>query len=192
MGNSTPLLLRALRVLQTDLQGAPEQLRAQLAQDRVAQARRGMHSLKGVAATVGANALSRVAAGIESQLTTDAPTPERAALIQQLQQAADATARAVHSALNHLQASLPQPPATSPPGPEGASAEQLAADLQALDTLLERSDMQALEAFAALRARYPASLPPTALAAMDQAMQALDFAAAQHHLTTLQTAAASA
>jgi hypothetical protein len=45
----------------------------------------------------------------------------------------------------------------------------------------------ALDAFAALRARYADSLPAKPLVAMGQAMEVLDFASALAHLETLQS-----
>jgi hypothetical protein len=137
---------------------------------------------------VGATPLSRIAAQVEDQLANSATTPLNPLLVEQFQQTVQATALAVRRALGQLEGNgKPQPHAVEHSPAPPLDTTQRTADLEALRQLLQHSDLMALDAFAALRARYADSLPAKPLVAMGQAMEVLDFASALAHLETLQS-----
>jgi HPt (histidine-containing phosphotransfer) domain-containing protein len=186
MGQNKALLVQALRGFASDLQDAPAQMEHLLAQGQLPAARRLAHTLKGVAATVGATAFARLAAQAEDHLASTEVVSSDDAPITSLQQAAQATAALVERALNQLyaqpEASLPDAEAMAPSPSDPA---RCTTELVALRRLLAHSDMLALEAFAALRARHANTLPADALQALEHAVTALDFETALVHVDTL-------
>ncbi|MBI5256319.1 MAG: PAS-domain containing protein [Burkholderiales bacterium] len=148
--------------------------------------RRG-HTLKGLAATVGATALSQQAAVFERQLAQRPlaePAAQALATLVQGVQAARAPLQRLHDTLQQaLDAADTQPAAHTAP-PDRAS---LNAELGLLARLLGDSDMQAMEVMDRLRARFAATLGPQ-LVALDEAIGQLDFEAAAVQCDQLQQA----
>jgi chemotaxis protein histidine kinase CheA len=157
-----------------------------LAQGQCQAARRLAHTLKGVAATVGATDFSRLAAQVEDHLATTAAVSPQDAPITSLQQAVLATAEKVERALNQLHAEPDAPvPETAAPDPSPSDPTQCTTELTSLRLLLAHSDMLALDAFTGLRARHASALPTDALEAVEHAMATLDFETALVHVDTL-------
>ena len=145
--------------------------------DRAAVARE-MHTLKGLAATLGATALARQAAELEATFKAPHSTSnEAAALAQTLAQlasgiaASDATFRAVADALD------PAQPVPSLP----LNKQRLLECLAELDALLLENNMRALDVFATLQREVGDAGEALAdpLNALDEALLRLDFAAAR-------------
>jgi len=171
MGSNTAMLTNALRSFANDLAQAPHTLRAHLAGSERAEAIRVVHTLKGLAATVGANGLSALAARIESRLASGSAPEEEQAMVRQLQTAIDATARALAPTLKRLEA----PAAVDGTHSElPLDADRFASGLQALRLLLLNADMLALDTFGELHAVQ--GVPRSAqMAALGQAINQLDF-----------------
>ena len=138
--------------------------------DRAAVARE-MHTLKGLAATLGATALARQAAELEATFKAPRSTSNEAATLAQLASgiaASDATFRAVADALD------PAQPVPSLP----LNKQRLLECLAELDALLLENNMRALDVFATLQREAGDALADP-LNALDEALLRLDFAAAR-------------
>ncbi|MCU0969486.1 MAG: response regulator, partial [Rubrivivax sp.] len=143
------------------------------------QVARAAHTLKGLAGTLGAGALSADAARHERALkAADGPWPEGREVLAELERVA--------AALDALAARL-QPAAADTPA--GIDRAQLAALLDELGALLRDSDMRALDVHAALVERFGAALGER-LQPLDASIGMLDFAAALPHVDALQAALA--
>lgn len=141
--------------------------------DRAAVARE-MHTLKGLAATLGATALARQAAELEATFKAPRSTSNEAATLAQLASgiaASDATFRAVADALD------PAQPVPSLP----LNKQRLLECLAELDALLLENNMRALDVFATLQREAGDAGDALAdpLNALDEALLRLDFAAAR-------------
>jgi HPt (histidine-containing phosphotransfer) domain-containing protein len=128
-----------------------------------------LHTLKGLAATLGADGLWQVAANAERALAAD-PSPAEAA--RQARSASDAIA-AVAAPLARLLAALQAEAASTVPEPPLAPAAWHRA-LGELAVLLENSDMRATDLMATLQQQDGRGLGPE-LQALDDAVGALDF-----------------
>jgi HPt (histidine-containing phosphotransfer) domain-containing protein len=135
-----------------------------------------LHTLKGLAATVGARHLAQVAAQLEKKVKQGVAQPEHDDLVRSLRSAIDALAVTLAPVLAIYRQD--QPKATGPTA-ELAPAEhvQLKQDLEALMRLLNNSDMVAMEVFAMLEQTFGAHLGD-ALEPLRLAMNDLDFATA--------------
>ncbi|MGI9134064.1 MAG: PAS domain S-box protein, partial [Rhodoferax sp.] len=173
MGGDATVLASVLKRFERDLRGVPEQVARHLQGGAVPEAVRALHTLKGLAATVGARHLAQVAADLEKQIKGTLSTPDCAALVQSLQAAVDATGAQLVIALQQFSVGSEAPA----PVDTGLDRAALAQDLRALCELLERFDMTAMEVHAQLRRNYGAALGPSA-EALDEAMASLEFAKA--------------
>ena len=136
-----------------------------------------MHSFKGLAGTLGAQALQRQAAEAEQACP---PVLPGGALPDWLIPLLDSMA-AAEAPLRALQAALTPPP--SSPGDAAAAplnVVRLHQDLQDLIKLLWRSDMNALDACAHLQTAH-AALDDDTLMPLNDAISRLDFASAIEH-----------
>jgi HPt (histidine-containing phosphotransfer) domain-containing protein len=154
-------------------------------------AARELHTLKGVAATLGVTRLATVASDGE-RLLKDAPTSRQAAAVLTQVRATITEARsalaALFEALDDGLQNAQAPASAIDPTPQ--SPEDRAALMDALVSLkhmLADSDMGAIEALAGLRAKFPAALGP-ALQLLDQAIGELDFETALRHCNHLLSA----
>ena len=171
LGGSTPILLDILQSFVDDLPQVPGRVAAALAAGAEQELGRLLHTLKGLASTVGARHLAQVVAQLEARSQSELSVPEHASFLRTLQTAAEASQRSLAEALARF-AEAARPPA----GDGGGALKDPAfrADVRALAALLARDDMQALEAYAALRKAYANDLG-TALDPLDQSMSALEF-----------------
>ncbi|WP_176256751.1 PAS domain S-box protein [Derxia lacustris] len=164
------------------LEALPTRLRQVAATGGAPAAARELHALKGLAATVGAEALAGAAADAERALHR-APAAGVAATLDDAIGIVVAALPALHALDRALGAAArPAPPAASLP------PARLHAMLQALSAQLAGADMAATDSAAALRQAYGAACP-AALPALDAAIGRLDFAAALGHCRALLAAA---
>ena len=174
LGGKLGIYERSLRSFVAELASAPAELQQHLDRTDAATARRLLHSIKGLAATLGATALSRIAADGENQLkTVDAETtlPDTVAR-------SSAAFLAAIPALDALAQALR--PAPAPAAPVRAPVPDLSAldaSLRELGALLENSDMAACDALSVLLQQAGAALTDT-LQPLADAVDALDFAVA--------------
>ena len=164
-------------VLQTfahDAALVPAQLQAQLEAGRNAEAARTLHTLKGLAATVGATALAQSAAAWEQSVKEGAEAAANAALSERLHATLAQTLAELQTTIDSY---------VPPPTVQDASVLQSPAspvareELDALRDMLLRSDMAAMDLFRQLEQRQGSSAVP-AWADLKFAMNALDFAKA--------------
>ncbi len=101
LGGNSDLYMRLLPTFLANVLGLPSQLRAELAQEDFAQLGQSLHSFKGLAGTMGQDAMASLVAQLEKQFLQD--PAQRHHTIQALCTALDAAA----PALQALQASLP-------------------------------------------------------------------------------------
>ena len=170
MGGDSAMLAAVLQTFARDMTVVPSTLQAHLDKNEFAEATRALHTLKGLAATVGARHLSQVAAALERQLKQVSADANTAELVQQLQVAVDATAHALLPVL--LQTAAVPEHAMIAGDAEGDVT--LLAELQALRELLEDSDMAALELHARIRQVHGPALGADA-DPLDAAMAELEF-----------------
>jgi CheY-like chemotaxis protein len=176
VGGNTQVYSKVLLAFAGDMGQVPDQLRNHLAAGDAPLAARELHTLKGLAATVGARHLAQVAAQLEKKVKQGVAQPEHDDLVRSLRSAIDALAVTLAPVLAIYRQD--QPKATGPTA-ELAPAEhvQLKQDLEALMRLLNNSDMVAMEVFAMLEQTYGAHLGD-ALEPLRLAMNDLDFATA--------------
>ena len=188
LGGKRQLYQRLLHNFASDLPHLPQRLRALLVQREDGEAAHAMHSLKGVAATLGAMRLSAVATSGEQQLSSGLPID---AALQTIAHACDAIGAAQPALAALLQTlrsendaadakpGVAAAPGSGVTGADGAPRDAaLRAALLALAELLRNSDMGALRAMDAMRREFAAHWG-AALIALDEATAALDFVRAQ-------------
>jgi HPt (histidine-containing phosphotransfer) domain-containing protein len=139
-------------------------------------ARRAMHTLKGLAATVGARHLSLVAAQLEKTLKADVAQSEHAAMLAQLQQAIDALSAKLTPLLGSYKATAGNTATSDAAKPMNRA--QFQCDLDVLCKLLEDANMLALTAHTAIQNNYGAQLG-TDFEPLNQAMLQFDFVSAR-------------
>lgn len=160
-------------VLQTfarDMAAVPSTLQALLDNGEVPEATRVLHTLKGLAATVGARHLSQVTAALERQLKQTPTETNAIALVQDLQAAVDATAHALVPVLQKTTPAL----ASAQPARSADADIALHAELQALCEMLEDSNMSAMELYARVRQAHGPGLGDN-FEALDKAIAELQF-----------------
>ncbi|MDT8992981.1 CHASE domain-containing protein [Curvibacter sp. APW13] len=177
MGHKQSVYTGLLRNFIGDVRGMGDELQALHAQGDASAAQRLLHTLKGLAATLGVTPLSRQAAGAEKQLRAQPEDPQAFshALVESMQQGiarAHTQLQALLQALESKQPSVKQAP--SPPRDD----TQLRALLQTMEQQLAESNMQALETMAQLESHWPAA-QADALMRLQAAVASLEFDAAR-------------
>ena len=190
MGGKAALYRQMLRGFIDDLARLPAELQASLTQGDAVAAARLLHTVKGVAATLGATDLAAAAGQAEKALAAATAAPGA-----REEEAATATAAAAAGAAAALQQARPafmalcqalQPDAEAPdPGPgAGFDPAALRQGLAQLAELLRNSDMGAMDAVAGLP--RPAAGPlDKRFRALDDAIAGLDFEPALRHCDEL-------
>lgn len=158
----------------TELSTLPERLRMTSAPGQSAAAIQLLHTARGLAATLGADALAHEA-GLAEQLLIDGPAPGEAdASMARTCAAIDAARPPLALLVEALSAAVQ---VASPVG-RGAASEadrrELRAGLATLAVQLEAGDMAATETVPLLLARY-AAVDATRLQALAASVSALDF-----------------
>ncbi|UTH72602.1 PAS domain S-box protein [Chromobacterium sp. IIBBL 290-4] len=170
-GGNLPIYLHTLRNFAQESQSLFDELAAPSPSGQPSPAARLLHTLKGLASTVGADQLALVAAELETLARQNA----KAELAPSLPRLSEALLQAIEAALSLAsQADVSQAAGTvqaetEPPG--------LSENLAHLQEMLDASSMDALPAFGQLRASYGTSFPDE-LAQLDEDIMKLDFSAA--------------
>ena len=187
LGGKVGVYRRMLARFEGELADLPAELQADMAQgDELAAARR-LHTLRGVAATLGVNDLAARAAQTEKQLAAGGKAADPRQSMAELGDAISAAARGLRGLLRAL---LPAPlPAqqTDGDGPAAAAATAtgalagavsdpaaLRSGLKTLSDLLRQSDMAALDTLAGLQRQHPQALGGR-LVQLDELVAGLDF-----------------
>jgi signal transduction histidine kinase/DNA-binding response OmpR family regulator len=175
MGGNERLFTKALQSLLKDMAQMPEQLAEHLGLAQLQEAARLMHTLKGLAATVGANALSRFAQETELKLKQGAVTGQAEEMVLQTRSAIETAAQTLQALVLKLASERPQPSgARSAESDVPLDPEQVCDDLTQLLALLRQADMDAMKVYARLAEQHGPALG-AALTQLDNAMEALDF-----------------
>jgi len=170
LGGKRDVYQSLLRRFAADLAGMPDRLRAHVAQNDIESASRLLHSLKGLAATLGATALATAAGEGEKQLVRGAASTPCAAVVERNCAAMIAAGPGLAELLRALQAT--EAPKAAPAGAPDADA--LRAELRLIAGHLRNADMAATDAMAGLRRRFGESLGEQ-LRPLDEAIGTLDF-----------------
>ena len=143
VGGSRPLYLNLLEKFLNHYIGAGDVLTAHLANRRLAEAIRQVHTLRSVAGSIGAGQLQQAAEALEVLMvdSEDLSTVPRSAQYQDYTDGLDALLDAITGVLPSVEARVPEPEAP----PEGAGEEGLAV-LEALGTALEAGEAGACHA----------------------------------------------
>jgi CheY-like chemotaxis protein len=182
LGGKQDVYRRMLTIFLSDLQAMPVQLLGfaqNMAQGAASDdAKRLLHTLKGLAATLGAMALSNEAATAEKIMTA---SPSAKLVLTTAEQAGSAITKALPG-LQALLAALQQdhPHATDRANAVAAHSldrPALLAALEAMQRLLETSDMESMNTMAELQQQFGGAIGDE-IAALEAAMADLDFDAA--------------
>ena len=176
LGGNTALLGSVLHRFAADLPQQPARFAESLSAGAMPDLQRQLHTLKGLASTVGARALARVATQLEDRCKGSVGFAEQPQMVAALQAAVDATVRDLVPALARFAPGVDTDP-ESEPGTKTTplDLQPFRAQLAVLAGLLENNDMQALDQYARLRADYRLTLG-AARKKLDLALERLEFA----------------
>ena len=184
LGGKAPVYQRLLRGFVADLAVMPAQLTLHAARGETEAAVRLLHTLRGVAATLGATALAARAGAAEAQLDA-AGGPDALPMLTALAVHCGATIDTAASTLGGLLAAFDAIAATAALDPAPASGATGAGDdsalieaLHALSVQLGHADMVATESMMSIQLRFGRVLK-TQLGPLDDAIAVLDFTRAQ-------------
>ena len=176
IGGNQDLYRRLLDTFVRDLAVMPQQLTAHVRAMDVELARRLLHTLKGLASTLGAAELSTQAAQFEKQMTPDAGKDVLNKTTQLACIAMDATLTGLRELLQALQ---PDPVGNGVvPPPIALDTMALLSLLQPMEQQLKESDMAALFGMSQLQAQFGTALGDQ-LQPLELALADLDFEAAR-------------
>ena len=181
LGGKVKVYGRTLRSFTAELRGLPLKLDSQLQGGERDLLRRELHTLKGVAATVGVTALARLAGEAEAEIAHAAPTADGADCVGRVSAAIHLAAESLEllcAALDDGQETAPAGAAAAPLTPVDTAL--LAGLLRTVKGLLQASDLDAADALQTLRARLPAAAGPR-LDALETAVESLEFESALSH-----------
>ena len=171
MGGNTAVFANILNAFIREAELVPDQLAIQLANDQRADALRTLHTLKGLAATVGAVQLAGVAAQLEIRVKTGMDAVNPAEVVAQLRSSVVAAVQSLEPLLQRF-----SPAPVSEIGTE-MTTDQLQADMARLLELLKNSNMQALDVFDKIR-QGQGLRSNDVLPLLSAAIERLDFPAA--------------
>ena len=183
LGGNTELYGQILQAYLEELRTWPRQLDQLLQDGQHDAALRLLHTVKGLSSTVGANPMEAMARAAEHTLKEGRSSPPHAALRAEFRQAQERTGQAMEPVAARF-APAPAPPAAAAPVASAADRARLRDTLRQLQTLLQSSDLQALEVHARLAAE-PSGAMALDLAALNAAVAAFDFAAGAQHCAHL-------
>ncbi len=193
LGGNQGVYLRMLRSFKNDLQAMPGQLAALLeppthgGHPSPAEAARLLHTIKGLAGTLGLDLLAQAAAHSEQTLLHSDGTghAQLAAVMTLAMGQAGEAVDALHQCLQATDTTAPsQAPVTALPDPA------VHAGLRELGNLLRQADMRALDVFAQWQRDHGAHFG-SRLQPLDDAIAALDFDTALAHCAALNEEAPS-
>lgn len=177
LDNSSELYVEIAQAYAAELEQLAKQAHTLFSQSDLTSTARTLHTFKGLSLTIGANAMAEVCRQCEvlckAALQNGHAIPEESRLIAAgaMEMAAQTTLTQLSKALATLFPATPQSSQDATVQPHDALA-----DLQILRTLLLRSDLQALQCFAAIRARY--RMLDGQCEPLQQSINAFDFAEA--------------
>jgi signal transduction histidine kinase/CheY-like chemotaxis protein len=175
IGGNQDLYRRILDTFVRDLAVMPQQLTDHIRAMDVELARRLLHTLKGLASTLGAAELSTQAAQFEKQMTPDAGKDALDKTTQLACLAMDAALAGLRELLHALQ---PEPVGSGvAPPPVALDTAALLSLLQPMEQQLKESDMAALFGMSQLQAQFGTALCDQ-LQPLELALADLDFEAA--------------
>jgi two-component system sensor histidine kinase/response regulator len=183
LGGKLKVYSRTLQRFTADLRGMPEQLTSLLQSGERDAVRRDLHTLKGVAATVGVTPLSKLAGEAEAQLAGLSPTSDEAGSVARVAAAIDLAARSLAALCAALTGVQPVDAANSLVPASALAPDDtalLASMLRNVQDLLNASDLDAVAALRALRSRVPAAASPR-LDVLETEVESLEFESALLH-----------
>jgi signal transduction histidine kinase/DNA-binding response OmpR family regulator/HPt (histidine-containing phosphotransfer) domain-containing protein len=143
--------------------------------DDVTSALRLAHTVKGLAATLGAGPLATVAGRLERQIGVSQSSAETDVLLAEFDRVTKTTEAQIHQAITVLREPSPDHIRVESPASRGQeSMDVIVQALQALELMLEANDFAVLEHFASLRGTLTA-LPAHQLAELELTLQQLEF-----------------
>jgi len=194
MDGNRRVYCRLLASFANDLSALPAQLDTLLQQGQQVDASRLMHTIKGLAATLGLKPLAQVAAAAETLLLGAEGPGRSAALADSVRAAAASAAQAVALLRDGLQdapgaaaatGGMPDAEAAADPVAQAAGLRDAVRELA---VLLRSADMRAIDVFEHLQQAHAVRLRmvlQTVLQPLDEAMAALDFERALVHCQAL-------
>jgi two-component system, sensor histidine kinase and response regulator len=179
LSGNTALYAKVLQSYLKDLGSQADQLEELLHNSDQVAARRLMHTLKGLSATVGAQGMASTAEAMENALQGAGAQPISPAALAEFRGEVKDTERLVKEAAQRLET----PTFTQPTPKQPSNQAQLVTDLKVLRALLLQSDMQALEVHAQLRQAHEDANEE--IQALNHAMEALNFEQSMVECTSL-------
>ena len=170
LGGNRELFALLAQRFEADVTTMLDQVGMQLSASEPAKAIMTMHTLKGIAGTLGTVALAQLAAEIETQLKQGHRYDPPALVVEQLQQLLQQALVALRAYVASSQAS----PKAVTGGTTRSDLASLASLFEEFDLLLLGANMQATQTFAALQARLD-SQQPEQRNALANAMRNLNF-----------------
>ena len=143
-----------------------------------------MHTLKGMAATLGVQPLAVFADEAEERLRHAEELGQHAALVAGMRAAVDATLSDIAHVAQALQEAIRKPEAAADTESAAPDLAGLRTSLNELTGLLRGADMRALEVYEHLQQRHAVHLKAS-LQPLDEAMASLDFEQALAHCQAL-------
>ena len=176
LGGKLPVYARLLGGFVRDLADMPHLLDECLQSQDAAAAARLLHTLKGLAATLGLPALADMAGQAERIMSAQPPLSEQRQLAARVAMAIRDVQAPLTALQDALQTALQTHAACMEPGtgPGVDDTVAAAASMRELIQLLENSDMRATEVMATLQQQCAARMSP-GLRELDDAVAALDF-----------------
>ena len=177
LGGNRPIYEKLLATFIRDLRGMPGDLRDYVDRGRIEPSTRLLHTLKGLAATMGALSLAQTSAAAEKMMASATGPTDCIQATDQVCAAIDAALPGLNAVLNALQ----QIDHTGPPshiaGVAPPDNQALLTALQRIKHYLKNSDMSAIQDMNEVQKRY-ASVLGDALNPLREAIHNLDFASA--------------
>ncbi len=180
LGGNQDIYQSMLRSFVGELATTPERLLEAVATGDGASATRLLHTLKGLAATMGIGALAQTAAQAEKSLGQSLPPEQVRAAVQTV---CDAIAGAGQGLLELALALQADPTPSSRDGSAALDTAALARALQALAQSLRDDDMQAMQDMAELQCHR--AVLGDRLVPLEQAMAEMDFERAEQECVAL-------
>ena len=135
---------------------------------------RAAHTLKGLAATIGATELATLSAAVETGINNTDSLPESSSIAQLKALLARLSDGIAASGLcDSGEAPVPAPGSTSPPSPEETG--KLSEALAALTALLETDDIGAPDYFSGNAAVFSAGLSPEVRTSLEDSLRNFDY-----------------
>ena len=177
LGGNQPLYEKLLATFVHDLRAMPGELKGYLDHGQTERSSRLIHTLKGLAATMGALPLAQEAAAAEKMREDDAGSTDVTRATERVCAAIDAALPGLEAVLSALQQSDPAAQPTSATFAASPDNQALKAALQRLLKHLKNSDMAALHAMDEVQQGYEGA-PGEPLKPLQSAIDHLDFASA--------------